>query len=783
MLDLNLLLVTIFGLLFTLIFSIVTFYIWVLYTRNKNRLVSAKFQTVLLVRLPKDNEIELGAAEQLFSSFYSIKKSGFKSYFQPQDHISLEIVATEHNISFYVVVPNEWVALVEKQIHAAYPEAEIEVSKPWDIFTKSKFLKVTSLKLNSPDYYPVQVYENLTTDSMNLVTSSMSKLSEGEGLALQVLVKPAGDNWRVAGRNFIHSVREQNNNPEKANLKIDEGFLKGVEEKIKKVGFEVTIRIISSAQDELNAQVNLDNVANSFSQFTDPTYNTFSKATIFKRLNLVRDLIYRVFPASNIQIPKLALPIFKTSFVLNVAELATIYHFPSVEVKTPNINWIKSRTSPAPKDLPKEGLYLGKSEFRGETQKVFLSEDDRRRHMYVIGQTGTGKSELLKFMAMQDIKAGKGVAFIDPHGSAIADMLPLIPKERLEDVILFDPGDKERPLGLNILEAKTEDQKHLIINSFISLLYKLYDPNRTGIIGPRLERAVRNIMLTAMYEEGNTMVEVLKLLIDPEYAKSKIPLITDDLVRSYWTQELAQTSDFHKSETLGYFVSKFDRFVTEKTMRNIIGQGKSAIDFRKVMDEQKILLVDLSKGKIGEENSNFLGLILVPRILAAAMSRIDQAESERKDFYLYVDEFQNFSTPDFVQILSEARKYRLNLIVANQFIAQISDDIKNAVFGNVGTLASFRVGSDDSNYLEQFFQPNFNANDLLNNPVGQLYTKLLINGQPSDPFSLHTDWELISAQKNAGDPKVAEAVKQLSRLKYGRDRLLVEEEIRIRSRK
>ena len=278
------------------------------------------------------------------------------------------------------------------------------------------------------------------------------------------------------------------------------------------------------------------------------------------------------------------------------------------------------------------------------------------------------------------------------------------------------------------------------------------------------------------------MVEVLKLLIDPEYAKSKIPLITDDLVRSYWTQELAQTSDFHKSETLGYFVSKFDRFVTEKTMRNIIGQGKSAIDFRKVMDEQKILLVDLSKGKIGEENSNFLGLILVPRLLAAAMSRIDQAESERKDFYLYVDEFQNFSTPDFVQILSEARKYRLNLIVANQFIAQISDDIKNAVFGNVGTLASFRVGSDDSNYLEQFFQPNFNANDLLNNPVGQLYTKLLINGQPSDPFSLHTDWELISAQKNAGDQKVAEAVKQLSRLKYGRDRLLVEEEIRIRSR-
>jgi len=783
MLDLNLLLEITFGLLFFLIFSVVFIYLLILYIRNRKRLDLAKYQTVLLVRLPKDNEIEVGAAEQLFSSFYGIKKSGFKSIFQPQDHISLEIVATEHNISFYIVVPNEWVELVEKQIHSAYSEADIEVSKPWDIFTKAQFIKITSLKLNAPDYYPIQNFENLTTDSMNALTSSMSKMAKGEGVVLQILIKPAGDNWRVAGRNFIHSVREHNSNPEKSNLKIDDEFLKGVEEKIKKIGFEVTIRVISAGQDDLSTQVNLDSIANSFSQFTDPTYNKFSKATIFKKLNVIKDLIYRVFPLFNMQIPKLAFPIFKTSFVLNVAELATIYHFPNKEVKTPNINWIKSRTSAAPKDLPKSGLYLGKSEFRGETQKVFLSEDDRRRHMYVIGQTGTGKSELLKFMAMQDIKNGKGVAFIDPHGSAIADMLPLIPKERLEDVILFDPGDKERPLGLNILEAKTEDQKHLIINSFISLLYKLYDPNRTGIIGPRLERAVRNIMLTAMYEEGNTMVEVLKLLIDPEFAKSKIPLITDDLVRSYWTQELAQTSDFHKSETLGYFVSKFDRFVTDKTMRNIIGQSKSAIDFRKVMDEQKILLVDLSKGKIGEENSNFLGLILVPRILTAAMSRIDVDENARKDFYLYVDEFQNFSTPDFVQILSEARKYRLNLIVANQFISQITEDIKNAVFGNVGTLASFRVGSDDSNYLEQFFEPTFNANDLINNPVGQLYTKLLINGQPSDPFSLSTDWNLISEQKNQGDSKIAETVKQLSRLKYGRDKLLVEEEIRIRSKR
>ncbi|OGY23263.1 MAG: hypothetical protein A2172_02060 [Candidatus Woykebacteria bacterium RBG_13_40_15] len=427
-----------------------------------------------------------------------------------------------------------------------------------------------------------------------------------------------------------------------------------------------------------------------------------------------------------------------------------------------------------------EGLYLGKSLFRGVETKVNILPDDRRRHMYVIGQTGTGKSEFLKFMAIQDIKAGRGICFIDPHGPAIEDILLQIPPSRAEDVIYFDAGDTSRPLGLNILEAKSEEQKNMIVNNFINLLYKLYDPKRTGIMGPRIERAIRNVMLTAMSEEGYTLVEVLRLLIDQNFVKKMLPKIDDPLVRRYWTDEIAQTSTFHKSEVMGYFVSKFDRFVTDKLLRNIVGQSKSAFDFREVMDSGKILLVDLSKGKIGEENSNFLGLVLVPRILVAAMGRVDVPEEQRRDFYLFVDEFQNFATPDFAQILSEARKYHLDLTVANQFIGQIQEEhIREAVFGNVGTLMAFRVGVDDATYLEHQFDPVFKKNDLINNPVGQAYTRLLVNGQPTQPFSMSTDWELMKAAPR--NEEVANSIKELSRLRFGRDKAIVESEINERS--
>jgi type IV secretory pathway TraG/TraD family ATPase VirD4 len=486
------------------------------------------------------------------------------------------------------------------------------------------------------------------------------------------------------------------------------------------------------------------------------------------------DFIYRYFPIMNV-------PLFRQFSVLNSEELATVFHFPNKSIETAHIYWLNAKRAPAPSQIPMSGMFLGKSRYRGVERPIYVGDDDRRRHMYVIGKTGTGKSQLLEEMIIQDIKAGKGVAVVDPHGDLIDGILSRIPPERAEDVIYFDPSDNDRPMGLNMLEAKTEEQKHFVVTSIVGLMYKLYDPMKTGIIGPRFEHAIRNAMLTVMVEPGNTFVEVVRVLTDSAFVQELLPKLTDPIIRRYWTDQIAQTADFHKSEVLDYIVSKFGRFVTNKLMRNIIGQSQSSFEFRKVMDEGKILLVNLAKGKIGEENSNFLGLILVPRILISAMSRQEIPEDQRKDFYLYVDEFQNFATPDFAQILSEARKYRLNLIVANQFIGQMEEEVKNAVFGNVGTVVSFRVGVTDANYLQHEFQPTFNEADLINIDKFNAYIKTNVKNEPVKPFSidLTKDMTTINAERNK---KIAEAVIQLSRLKYGRSRELVEAEITHRAR-
>jgi hypothetical protein len=402
--------------------------------------------------------------------------------------------------------------------------------------------------------------------------------------------------------------------------------------------------------------------------------------------------------------------------------------------------------------------------------------------MYIIGKTGTGKSQLLEELVLQDIKAGRGVAVIDPHGDLISGILERIPAERAEDVIYFDPSDVDRPMGLNMIEAKSEQEMHFVATSIVGLMYKLFDPMKTGIIGPRFEHAIRNAMLTVLQAmPGGTFIEVVQTLQRPDFVQELLPRVSDPIVRRYWTDQIAQTADFHKSEVLDYIVSKFGRFITNKLMRNIIGQSKSTLDFRAAMDEGKILLINLAKGKLGEENSNFLGLILVPKILMAAMSRQDVEESKRRDFFLYVDEFQNFATPDFAQILSEARKYRLNLVVANQFIGQMDEEVKNAVFGNVGTLVSFRVGVTDANYLQHEFQPVFNETDLINIDKYNAYIKTIVRNEPVKPFSLDLTKDMSKVME-AKNPKIAEAIVQLSRLKYGRSRELVEAEITQRAR-
>jgi len=382
-------------------------------------------------------------------------------------------------------------------------------------------------------------------------------------------------------------------------------------------------------------------------------------------------------------------------------------------------------------------------------------------------------------MILQDIYAGRGVALFDPHGETVENILAKIPKSRVEDVIYFNPADTQRPMGLNLLEWKTQDEKDFLVQESIQIFYKLFDPNAQGFIGPQFEHWMRNAALTLMeYPQGGTLIEIPKLFTDDGFRQDRINYVQDPIVQAFWNQQLAKTADFHKSEMYNYFISKFGRFMTNHTMRNIIGQAKSAFDLRSVMDSRKILLVDLAKGKIGETNSNLLGMILITKLMTAALSRVDIDEEQRKDFYLYVDEFQNFATDTFSVILSEARKFRLNLNITNQYIAQIPEPIRDAIIGNVGTLISFRIGVPDAEFMEKEFEPVFNKTDLNNIEAFNAYVKLLVDKAPLKPFSMKT---IKSPLKE--DMEMRKAVSQLSSLKYGRDISIVEAEIsnRVRS--
>lgn len=754
-------------------------YLVLLWIRNRKREADSLDSTLLQVSVPRDNEIKIDAAEQLFSSFASIGKNTF---FKAGAALSFEVVGMPGEIRFYVNTPNKVRDFVEKQINGAYPDAQIVpltddaakqktdfiIGAEYNIFSLDGKVAFTSLGLKHANYMPLKVFKELAVDSMSSVTSTLAKMNDGEGAAIQILIRPVDDKWKKIGRDYLSKTKKNEANPETAKYTSNAKEIEAIENKLSKPGFETVIRIVVSSPEKESAELHLSNIVNSFSQYSGPNSITKAKFVLFKG-SFITDFIYRYFP------------LWKKGSVLTSEELATIFHFPNKSVATPGIHWVNSKRAPAPANIPTEGLFIGKSVFRGVSKPVYVGREDRRRHMYIIGKTGTGKSEFLKQMIMQDIKNGEGLAVIDPHGDLVEDCLLMMPPERSEDVILFDPSDLTRPMGFNMLESASEEQKHFVVNSIIGLMYKLFDPNKTGIIGPRFEHAIRNAMLTVMYEPGATLIEVVRVLTDSNYVQELLPKVQDPIIRRYWTDQIAQTSDFHKSETLDYIVSKFGRFVTNKMIRNIIGQSFSAFNFRKVMDEQKILMVNLSKGKIGEENASFLGLVLVPKILVAAMSRQDIPMSERRDFFLYVDEFQNFATPDFAQILSEARKYRLSLIVANQFIGQMEEEVKNAIFGNVGTKVAFRIGVTDANYMQHEFQPTFNEADLINIDRFNAYVGTLVDGEPTVPFSLDTTKD-IAKEKALENPRVAELVKELSRLKYGKDVHVIEAEIAQRAK-
>jgi len=751
--------------------------------KRKDRNEKAKEWTLFEVRVPRGNETEIGVAEKIFSNLIGIggKGKGVAEKFTINNSISFEVVGMPGLINFYVYCPKKFAEHVEKQILGSYQDADVRQVDEYNIFEKGSEVAFTRLQLTEESYCPIKVASDFTGDPMANILSALSKMSKGEGAIVQIVISPSDNKWQKNGEGFIKKVENNNSDPEKKKINVSNEKIQAIQKKIGKNGFMVDVRIVTIAPDKELAKMHLDNIVGAFDQYSNPGINKFKKAEIKgkkKEEEFMYDVIYRR-------------PLLESGSILNVEELAAIYHFPNKDVTIPNINWLLARELPASNEISsdihsKDTIWVGNNVFRGKVKAICFQRDDRRRHTYILGQTGTGKSWLMTRMIIQDIYNGDGVCFIDPHGETAEMILERIPPERADDVIYFNAGDFERPFGLNILEFYNEQHKHQIVNSFIDLLIRLFDPHNQGYVGPMMQQAVRNSMLTAMSVQGSTLIEVVRMLQDEKWVYEKwLPLVKDDLVRRYWTDQVAKTDAKTKSESLGYFISKFDKFTTNLAIRNIIGQSKSSFDFREVMDTGKILIVNLSKGALGEENMSFIGLLLVQKLLAAALSREDIPEDKRKDFFFYADEFQNFATQEFTSILSEARKYRLNLTLAHQYIGQLPEDIKNAVFGNVGSLFITRCSNEDAQFLEPQFETYVKSTDIINQSLAHYYVKMLTNSSYPSPFSLDTRYGPKYVNETGFDlkvnPEVKDIITKMSRLKYGRDVNLVNMEINRRA--
>jgi len=785
--------------------------IFLLYFKKKKKMdLLGQMQTVLFeVIMPKYTEKAeegekkekelIGEMEQIYSSFCSLSQGNFwQRLFGFRPNISLEIASQigGKDISFYIDIPYGFETALKKYIHGVYPRAVIKkIPQDYTIFEPEGFSKGAYLKFTHSLFLPVNTYRNLERDPLSIITNALTKINPDEGAAVQLTIQPSSHSkWGSKGKRIISDMRNgkslegaiadnsssplirglidifnllfKPNQKEDLSKPVDEEAIKFIQEKIQKRVFEVNIRLVSSAGAEDRAEEILKHLEGSFEQFSLPSANSFKAIELKGRYlrNFLYQFSFRSFSP-------------RQRVILNLEELASIYHFPSPYTKTPYIKLSKSTSSVPPLDLPDNGVNLiGKVNFRGEEKKVYIaSREDRRRHFYIVGQTGTGKSSLLREMIRQDIEHGEGVAVIDPHGDLAEATLANIPLERVDDVVLFEPFDTQRPMGLNMLEYDTPEQKDFAVQEMISIFHKLFPPE---IIGPMFEHYMRNAMLALMADKDNpgTLVEIPRIFTDDEFMEKKLAKVYDPLVRNFWLREWKKTTGSTKSDMLGYVVSKVGRFVENEMMRNIIGQSHSSFDLTKIMDEGKIFVANLSKGLTGEVNSSLLGLILVSKMQMAAMQRARIPEEQRKDFYLYVDEFQNFTTDSIVTILSEARKYRLNLILAHQYIPQLTPEIKNAVLGNVGTIGAFRIGADDAEFLEKQFEPEFSRFDLVNLDNFNLVIKMIINNKVEPAFKLQT----LPPKK--GNPEIVTKVRELSRNKYGKPKELVEEEIMERSK-
>ena len=669
-----------------------------------------------------------------------------------------------------------------------HPDAKInEAPDDYNIFTEAGSIAGSYATLVNHRVYPIKMYDTIDHDPLNIILNVFTKLQKlGEGASIQFTICPEDDSMMHEFHAVLNDVKEGMDvktalspvrqfgkelksiakemifgSSKEKEKKVNDEAVTNIGEKMKSTLMATNIRIVTSAQTHTRAVEILADIESSFNQFTEANRNGFNfvRPEGSTLADLIHSYSYRTFSQ------EYAIP-------LNLKELATIFHFP-YGIESPQLKQAKAGSAPAPMEMGDAGVAIGVNRYRGKETTIHFAPEDRMRHFYVIGQTGTGKTTIMKNMIAQDIAAGHGVCYIDPHGTDIQDILSYIPKERIDDVIYFDPAYTARPMGLNMLEydVRYPEQKTFVVNELMNIFNKLFDMKTSG--GPMFEQYFKNSAFLVMEhpESGATLLEIGRVLSDKTFRDMKLSHCKNPIIKQFWIGAEQTTGDQSLANFVPYITSKFDNFISNDIMRPVVLQEKSIFNFREIMDNKKILLVNLSKGRLGDINANLIGLLVVNKIQMAALSRVDMYGKKMEDFFLYIDEFQNVTTDSIESILSEARKYRLSLTVAHQYIAQLEDNIKDAVFGNVGSMAVFRVGAEDAQFVESKFKPVFTAADIMKIDNHNAYISMLINGQPTKPFNIAT------FPPPQGIPAAVEKIKELSYLKYGRDREEVEAEI------
>lgn len=776
--------------------------------RTKGAIARSLDLTLLSFQLPRfapqgqaatDDKKLIAVMEQLYASIATLNTKGWNKFLYGDPYIALEM-AVHHvgeQIHFYVAVPAKFADNFEKQVHGVFPAAQIQRAPDYNVFNPAGAAAGGFFELQKESILPIGTYTDLPSDPLGPIAGSLSRLEqEGEGAAFQVIVRPSSEGrirklaqdtarQMQAGNDFEKALKLAKNPPKKEQEKeanavieppkvateFESKLIRALQSKASRPLFDCNMRVLTSAQTPERARQILDDVVGAFAQFATPDMNTFSfkraEGRALERLSF--NYAFRLFESGQ-------------SIPLSSEELTSVWHFPVSSAVLPKVKFASFKTAEPPSGIPASGVAFGLNDYHGQQTTLRLGAEDRRRHMYIIGQTGTGKSVTMQSMIVQDMQAGAGLTVIDPHGSLAQWVLANVPKERAEDVIFFDPSDTEHPMGLNMLEydPKNPQDKTLIIDEMFEIMSKLYDLKETG--GPQFERYFKNAMFLLLDNTDRrvaTLADMSRVFIDEAFRNDLLAHETNQIVKQFWELEATKTTGEQSlSNFAGYVTSKIDAFTSNDFLRPIINQPRSAIDFREVIEGKKILVVNLAKGKIGDLNANLLGMVIVGKLRRAALAR-DTNRSDLPDHYVYMDEFQNITTQSISVILAEARKYRLCLIMAHQFIKQLDEQIRDSVFGNVGTMVVFRVSPEDaeSPLLKTKFDPVFSPADVANIDNFNAYVSMLVGGQVARPTNMRALTELVFGK---GNDAVRDTLIEVSRLRYSRPRAEVEAEIQSR---